>query len=82
MKLDQNTSVPLGWVAGAFGFFTSVVVVGTFWVASVNFRLSRIEDRLGIKPPPVASLEAIEEARAGEENGKLPRPVQRLSAHH
>lgn len=47
-KLDEEMLVPLRWVVGAFGISSTIFVVGTFWVAAVNTRLARIEEKLGI----------------------------------
>jgi hypothetical protein len=49
MKLDSNAVIPIGWVFTVMAVVGSSAVAGTFWVASINFRLSRIEHRLGIQ---------------------------------
>lgn len=49
-KIDEKTSVPLNVVMTGFSVALGVAVAGTFWVASVNARLARIEDKLGIAP--------------------------------
>jgi CTP-dependent riboflavin kinase len=62
-KLDPHTTlVPLGWVLSGFGTILAAVIVGTFWISTVNYRLQRIEERLGIAPYKPASM--IEEANA------------------
>jgi len=48
MKIDEKTVMPIGWALAGFGVMISVTVVGSFWVAAVNFRLQRIEEKLGI----------------------------------
>lgn len=58
MKFDGKAFVPVGWVFTAFGTMISISVVGAFWVASVNFRLQRIEEKLGI--PPLATTSNVE----------------------
>lgn len=50
MKIDDKAVVPVGWVFTGFGIIISTTIFGAFWVATVNFRLERIEDRLGIPP--------------------------------
>lgn len=50
MKIDSETSVPIGWVISGMGAILIATITGAFWVASVNDRLSRIEDKLGIPP--------------------------------
>jgi hypothetical protein len=47
-RIDEKTVVPIGWVLGGFTIMVTIAVTGAFWVSAVNFRLSRIEDRLGI----------------------------------
>jgi hypothetical protein len=56
MKIDGKAFVPVGWVFTAFGTMISITIVGAFWVAGVNFRLQRIEEKLGI--PPLADTSA------------------------
>ena len=55
VKIDDRAVVPIGWVFGAFGTMITVTIIGAFWVSAVNFRLQRIEEKLGI-PPLSASL--------------------------
>lgn len=63
-KIDEKTSVPLGWVISGFGAALGVAIVGTFWVSSVNERLARIEDKLGIVP--YADISILRSANAHE----------------
>ncbi len=49
-KIDEKTMIPLGWVVGLFSTGIGIAVVAAFWVAAVNDRLARIEDKLGIIP--------------------------------
>lgn len=48
MKITDNSVVPLGWVLSGFSVMLSITIVGSFWVSAVNFRLQRIEEKLGI----------------------------------
>lgn len=70
MKIDGTATVPIGWVlSGLFIVVSSAVsasVLSAFWVASVNFRLQRIEQKLGI--PPVLNADAEDSAAPGWED--------------
>ncbi len=60
-RIDDKTTVPLSIVAVLFATGVSVTATGAFWVKSVNDRLSRIEDKLGIVQVPndlITSAEA------------------------
>jgi len=54
-RIDDKTSIPLKWVVlsawfGGAAILAGVVVACT-WVFTVNARLARIEDKLGITQP-------------------------------
>ena len=63
MRIDSRAVVPLGWVVSGIGAGVSVTIVGVFWVSTVNFRLERIEEKLGI-PPYHAEITMVEKAFA------------------
>lgn len=73
-RIDKETQVPLSVVAGLFSVGIGVTIAGTFWVAQVNARLSRIEDRLGVaRAPSSHSLEpAWDDARASQPEPRAP----------
>jgi len=48
MRIDEKAVVPLGWVLGGFATMISISAMGAFWIATVNFRLQRIEEKLNI----------------------------------
>lgn len=48
MRIDDKSVVPLGWVLGGFATMISISAMGAFWIATVNFRLQRIEEKLNI----------------------------------
>lgn len=62
-KFDEKTVVPIGWVLSGFISVLAITVIGAFWVSTVNFRLERIEDKLGI-PPYHTSMVVIDNAHA------------------
>jgi len=62
MKIDERTVMPITWFVAALGACFGMVSAGSFWVFSVNARLARIEQKLGI-PNPVA-YSVIETAQA------------------
>jgi len=70
IRIDEKTVVPLGVVAALFTTGISITAMGVFWITSVNERLSRIEQRLGIVPVNAASF--VPHANAGESNGFKP----------
>ncbi len=55
-KIDGASVVPIGWVVSGFGIVMTATILGSFWVAAVNFRLGRIEARLGIPEYKVQGL--------------------------
>lgn len=55
-RIDEKATIPLVWVFAGLAGMVSVVVVGTFWVSMVDFRLERIEQKLSI---PTYHSEAI-----------------------
>ena len=58
MKIDAQTVVPVGWLFIGFAACISPVIIASMWVSTVSFRLSRIEDKLGI-PKLETSAEII-----------------------
>lgn len=64
MKIDSETSVPIGWVLSGFAIVVASAIAGTFWVSSVNDRLSRIEEKLGIPIYKTAQTSFIPEVHA------------------
>lgn len=65
MKISSETAVPIGWLITAVSVTLSITIMGTAWVYSVNNRLARIEDKLGIAPFHNSLLEPA--ASAGEQ---------------
>lgn len=63
MKIDDKAVVPIGWVLCGMGSVVVGTITGVFWVATVNFRLQRIEEKLGI-PPYHSSLTLEDSANA------------------
>lgn len=57
MKINSETVVPIGWVISGMAAILAVTISATFWVSTVNTRLSRIEDKLGIVPYNVSAEE-------------------------
>lgn len=62
MQIDERTSIPLVWALCAMSSIVISVGIGAFWVKSVDDRLTRIEQKLGI--PPLESSTYLEEAKA------------------
>lgn len=56
VKIDSSAVVPIGWVLTGMGAVISVTIAGVVWISTVNFRLQRIEERLGI---PIFKAEAF-----------------------
>lgn len=48
-QISDKSTIPLKWAISAMSVITSIVALGAVWIFSVNVRLSRIEDKLGIK---------------------------------
>ena len=48
--INEKTTVPVTWVVSILSASLGVAIAGTCWVFSVNTRLARIEEHLGIKP--------------------------------
>ena len=65
-KLSRETVLPLDLVLAFLSVSLGVAVAGTFWVASVNSRLSRIEERLEIRLSDKKDSAGIGSAWAGE----------------
>lgn len=84
-KLDDRTVVPLTWLVGGFAAGLAPVIAAVFWIASVNFRLQRIEEKLGI--PPYRSGSLLPGTDAYAEGGKddaerVPRPIHKLQSNN
>lgn len=82
-KIDDKTVVPISWVLGGFAAVLAPVIAIAMWVQAVNYRLARIESKLGIAQyqPGLPS-----EAHASERNGyddprRLPKSLGHLRAH-
>lgn len=63
-NLNEKTTVPLLWVAALVVAGLGPLTATAVWVASVNWRLGRIERALKIDP--VAKVELISSAKASE----------------
>lgn len=64
MKIDSETVIPINWVLGSFTVIVASVAAATFWVSSINVRLARIEEKLGI--PAYHFAEVIPNADASK----------------
>jgi hypothetical protein len=62
MKIDERTLVPVGWVLSGMFIVIASVISATFWISTVNNRLGRIEEKLGIKAADANTI--MSEARA------------------
>jgi hypothetical protein len=53
-RIDEKTLIPLSFVGALFSIGIMITAMGVYWMTSVNERLGRIEQRLGIMPisPP------------------------------
>lgn len=89
MKIDGKSVVPVGWVFTGFGVIISITIIGAFWVAAVDFRLQRIEEKLGIPayheinisaPREVFNFEMNSEKNYADSNG-LSESVQHVRAN-
>lgn len=63
-RLDEKTVIPIGWVIAGFMPVVCITVTGAFWIAAVDFRLGRIEEKLGI--PAYHASTIISEAHASK----------------
>lgn len=66
VKIDSTAVVPLGWMLTGMGAIITGTVTGVFWISTVNFRLQRIEEKLGIPIFKAASLTPIDVANASQ----------------
>ena len=57
IKIDEQSTLPIGWVLSGLAFTIAITITGVFWVSTVNFRLERIEEKLGIPRYQAASSE-------------------------
>lgn len=62
-RIDEKTLVPLHMVIALFSTGIFVTGMGVYWMTSVNDRLSRIEQKLGIVPPATPSFIPHAEAK-------------------
>ncbi len=74
-KIDERTSVPLMWLLMGLAAVVTPTIIGSFWVSSVNFRLSRIEEKLGI--PAYKSAEVKHDV----DTKRLLDPIPDVQAH-
>ena len=64
-KISSATPISLHLFLGSIGMTATLIAVGAMWVSTVDFRLQRIEQRLGIKEFH-AVADFIENATAGQ----------------
>ena len=48
MRIDEKTVLPIAWVFSGFAAVISITAVIAFYVSNLNYRLERIEQKLGI----------------------------------
>lgn len=82
MKIDSDATIPLSWFLTALVAVIAWTLAGAFWISAVNYRLSRIEDKLGIPKfaeavPPLMEIES----HADDDSKRLRSPVQKLNGH-
>ena len=80
-RIDDKTQVPLGSVQRLFAAGIGVAIAGTWWVgsymASVNLRLTRLEDRLNVGRAPASNtLETAWSAQASQPDPRGPKPKE------
>jgi len=63
-KIDEKTSMPVWWVWFLMIAAVSWTAIASTWVKGVNDRLSRIEDKLGIRQEVARGPEVIQPAEA------------------
>lgn len=47
-KVSDKTYIPISWFFFTIGVAVSSTVASVLWISTVNYRLQRIEDKLGI----------------------------------
>lgn len=65
-RINEQTVVPVTWLFLGLGSVIASTALGVFWIAAVNYRLQRIEMRLGI-PPFQTQMEPVRNAFAGSD---------------
>ncbi len=65
-NLNDKSTIPVSWLALILVAFSGFIITCTFWVARVDFRLSRIETAMGLKNE-VVKIDVISSAIASEE---------------
>lgn len=56
MDIDSKSTIPISWFFGGIGAIVSIVVAGALWMSSVDYRLGRIEEKLGIPPYEASNI--------------------------
>ena len=69
MRIDERAVVPIGWVLSGMGAVVAGTIVGVFWVSAVNFRLERIEEKLGIPAYHAGLKLKLEESAFAKKEG-------------
>lgn len=80
MKFDSSSVVPLGWVISGMSVVVAGTITGVFWISTVNFRLERIEEKLGI-PPYHAVSQTVRMDEINVNAKRLPKHVQLVYAN-
>ena len=65
VKLTDGVSIPLSWVFAAYVPTTGMVITALWWIFTVDSRLQRIEQRLGISSS-VTAVDFVSSAKAGQ----------------
>lgn len=63
-QIDERSAIPLTWLFMVMLVVVSSTMTGVFWVSTVNFRLQRIEEKLGI--PSFQAKNVVSDAAAAE----------------
>lgn len=70
MRIDDRASIPVVWFVVSIVSVIGGVYAGSFWMFSVNERLGRIEEKLGIRNITRATREYdLQEAYALQKRG-------------
>lgn len=80
IKIDQNSVVPIGWALAGFGTLITFAVAGAFWMSSVDYRLSRIEEKLSIPAYHVLDW-TLERTTYANDGSGLPQSLSELPSH-
>lgn len=75
MRIDDKSVLSLGLVVALLIGTVSISVTGAFWISSVDNRLSRIEEKLGI-PSKIEPAKA--EGKVYANFRGLPETIRRL----